>query len=35
VIITPHLAAAPRYNSLEDFEELLIGLDRALMKRDS
>jgi phosphoglycerate dehydrogenase-like enzyme len=35
VIITPHLAAAPRYNSLEDFEELLVGLDRALMKRDS
>lgn len=30
VIITPHLAAAPRYNSLEDFEELLIGLDQAL-----
>lgn len=30
VIITPHLAAAPRYNSLEDFEELLIGLDRTL-----
>ena len=30
VIITPHLAAAPRYNSLDDFEELLIGLDRAL-----
>jgi phosphoglycerate dehydrogenase-like enzyme len=30
VIVTPHLAAAPRYNSLEDFEELLTGLDRAL-----
>ena len=30
VIITPHLAAAPRFNSLDDFEELLIGLDRAL-----
>lgn len=30
VIITPHLAAAPRYNSLDDFEELLLGLDRAL-----
>ena len=29
-IVTPHLAAAPRYNSLEDFEELLIGLDKAL-----
>jgi phosphoglycerate dehydrogenase-like enzyme len=30
VIITPHLAAAPRYNSLGDFEELLVGIDRAL-----
>jgi len=30
VIITPHLAAAPRYNSMDDFEELLLGLDRAL-----
>lgn len=30
VIVTPHLAAAPRYNALEDFEELLTGLDRAL-----
>jgi len=35
VIITPHLAAAPRYNSLDDFEELLLGLDHALIKRDS
>jgi glyoxylate reductase len=32
VIITPHLAAAPRYNSMDDFEELLIGLDRALAR---
>jgi phosphoglycerate dehydrogenase-like enzyme len=30
VIVTPHLAAAPRFNSLNDFEELLLGLDRAL-----
>jgi phosphoglycerate dehydrogenase-like enzyme len=30
VIVTPHLAAAPRYNSLNDFEELLLGLDEAL-----
>ncbi len=30
VIVTPHLAAAPRYNSLDDFEELLLGLDHAL-----
>jgi phosphoglycerate dehydrogenase-like enzyme len=32
VIVTPHLAAAPRYNALEDFEELLVGLDRALTR---
>jgi len=30
VIVTPHLAAAPRYNSLGDFEEMLLGIDRAL-----
>jgi len=30
VIITPHLAGSPRFNALGDFEELLIGLDRAL-----
>jgi len=29
VIITPHLAAAPRYNALDDFEELLVNLARA------
>lgn len=29
-IVTPHLAAAPRFNALGDFEELLLGLDRAL-----
>jgi phosphoglycerate dehydrogenase-like enzyme len=33
VIITPHLAAAPRYNSMSDFEDLLIALDRALEGR--
>ena len=32
VIITPHLAAAPRYNSLGDFEELLVNLDKTLVK---
>jgi phosphoglycerate dehydrogenase-like enzyme len=32
VIITPHLAAAPRYNSMGDFEDLLIGLDKALAR---
>ncbi|MDH3289092.1 MAG: NAD(P)-binding domain-containing protein [Betaproteobacteria bacterium] len=30
VIVTPHLAAAPRFNSLEDFEELLVGVDQTL-----
>jgi glyoxylate reductase len=30
VIVTPHLAAAPRFNSLNDFEELLLGIDQAL-----
>ena len=29
-IVTPHLAAAPRYNALGDFEELLTGLEQAL-----
>jgi len=30
VIITPHLAAAPRFNSLDDLEELLFGLNHEL-----
>lgn len=30
VIITPHLAAQPRFNALDDFGELLLNLDRAL-----
>jgi phosphoglycerate dehydrogenase-like enzyme len=30
VIVTPHLGAAPRQNSLDDFEELLVGLAAAL-----
>ena len=30
VIISPHLAGSPRFNSLEDFEELLLGLDKTL-----
>lgn len=29
-IVTPHLAAAPRFNALDDFEELLLNLDQAL-----
>ena len=31
-IVTPPLAAAPRYNSLDDFEELLLGIDHALQR---
>jgi len=31
-IVTPHLAAAPRYNSLGDFEEMLLGIDHALRR---
>lgn len=30
VIVTPHIAAAPRFNALADFEELLLGIDHAL-----
>ena len=30
VIITPHLGASPRQNSLDDFEELLVNLAREL-----
>jgi len=30
VIVTPHLAAAPRSNALDDVEELLLGIDQAL-----
>lgn len=30
VVITPHLAAQPRFNALSDFEEMLLGLDEAL-----
>jgi phosphoglycerate dehydrogenase-like enzyme len=30
VIVTPHLGASPRQNSLDDFEELLTNLARAL-----
>jgi len=32
VVITPHLAAQPRFNALGDFEELLVNLDRALQQ---
>ncbi|MGQ0524269.1 MAG: 2-hydroxyacid dehydrogenase [Betaproteobacteria bacterium] len=30
VILTPHIAAQPRFNALDDLEELLLNLDRAL-----
>jgi phosphoglycerate dehydrogenase-like enzyme len=30
VIITPHLGASPRFNSLDDFEELLVNVAREL-----
>lgn len=30
VIITPHIAAQPRFNALDDLEELLLNLDKAL-----
>lgn len=30
VIVTPHLGASPRLNSLDDFEELLVNLARTL-----
>ena len=33
VIVTPHIAAAPRFNALDDLEELLLGLDQALGRR--
>jgi phosphoglycerate dehydrogenase-like enzyme len=33
VIVTPHIAAAPRFNSLDDFEEMLLGIEQTLTKR--
>ena len=30
VIVTPHLGASPRFNSLDDFEEMLLNLARVL-----
>jgi phosphoglycerate dehydrogenase-like enzyme len=30
VILTPHIAAQPRFNALEDLEEMIIGLARAV-----
>ena len=29
-VITPHLAAQPRFNALHDFTDLLLGLEEAL-----
>lgn len=31
VIVTPHLGGSPRWNSLDDIEEVLVGLSRALV----
>jgi phosphoglycerate dehydrogenase-like enzyme len=30
VIMTPHIAAQPRFNALDDLEEMIVGLSRAL-----
>jgi phosphoglycerate dehydrogenase-like enzyme len=30
VIMTPHIAAQPRFNALADFEDMLTGLSRAV-----
>jgi hypothetical protein len=30
VILTPHIAAQPRFNALNDIEGLIVGLARAL-----
>ena len=30
VIMTPHIAAQPRFNALDDLEEMIIGLARAV-----
>ena len=30
VILTPHTAAQPRFNALNDFNDLIVGLARAL-----
>jgi phosphoglycerate dehydrogenase-like enzyme len=33
VLITPHLAGSPRFNALQDFEEMLINIDQTLRNR--
>ena len=30
VIMTPHIAAQPRFNALDDLEEMIVGLARAV-----
>ena len=30
VILTPHTAAQPRFNALQDLEEMILGLARAM-----
>jgi phosphoglycerate dehydrogenase-like enzyme len=34
VIITPHLGGSPRFNTLDDFEEVLVNIDQALNSAD-
>jgi phosphoglycerate dehydrogenase-like enzyme len=33
VIVTPHLGGSPRFNTLDDFEEVLVNISRALEQR--
>ena len=33
VILTPHMAGSPRLNATADFEEMIVGLDKALSPR--
>jgi phosphoglycerate dehydrogenase-like enzyme len=30
VVITPHIAAQPRFNALDDLQEMIVGLSRAV-----
>ena len=32
VVMTPHIAAQPRFNALDDLEEMITGLARACSK---
>ena len=35
VIMTPHIAAQPRFNALDDLQDMIVGLARALDERSS